>query len=163
VIRLLPLVFLLLGLVVLGCDTGTRPTPRTTNFGPGSGAVGTPPAQPPDDHGNDVSNPTVIQVGRGASGVIDYVGDKDWFAIDLVGGSRYDFLTVTQGDTVLHLVDANGSTVLADNDDEDQTTGKLNSLIASFMAPADGTYYLVVGQGSNNVGLPSYITGGIKK
>ncbi len=69
----------------------------------------------------------------------------DWLAVDLVAGQSYDLYTGgLEGatDTIITLFDA-AQTQLATNDDAD-ASGRRDSLIAGFVAPATATYYLAV-------------------
>jgi hypothetical protein len=69
--------------------------------------------------------------------------DPDWFRIEVQEGLVYTLRTTQLGpssDTYLYLYDGDGTTLLAANDDAD---GSLASRL-EWMAPADGTYYLLV-------------------
>jgi len=97
---------------------------------------------PPDDHGNSAAAATPAALGATLAGSIERAGDVDWFAFDAAAGRSYAFHTHlgTLADSVLSLVDRDGRTVLASNDD---SGGTLASAIA-WTAPAAGRYYLVV-------------------
>ncbi|MBF0272408.1 MAG: cadherin domain-containing protein, partial [Magnetococcales bacterium] len=84
-----------------------------------------------------------IALGSSVSGILDYIGDHDWYAVSLTAGSTYQFDLKgapfgdgTVGDTYLTLYNSNGS-ALAGNDDY----GSLNSMI-SYTIGTTGTYYL---------------------
>jgi hypothetical protein len=70
-------------------------------------------------------------------------GDPDWFRIEVQGGMVCTIRTTHLGpssDTYLYLYDADGTTLLAANDD---AYGSLASRL-DWTAPADGTYYIMV-------------------
>lgn len=72
-------------------------------------------------------------------GALSFVGDRDWVAVTLDGGSQYRISLdgVTLSDPYLRLYDANG-TLLAQNDDS--ASGTNSQLV--FTPPADGTFYI---------------------
>ena len=98
----------------------------------------------PDDHGNNAAGATLVSVGDTVSGAIQQNGDVDWFAFTATAGAIYRFETTlgTLADSHLSLVDQDGTTILEDNDDilwPDNLASR-----TTWMAPASGTYYLVV-------------------
>ncbi|MGG7567870.1 CARDB domain-containing protein [Rhodovulum sp. DZ06] len=50
-----------------------------------------------EDHGNDAGSATAGVLGAPVTGVVDYAGDVDVFAFDLVAGVRYDFQLLGDG------------------------------------------------------------------
>jgi len=96
-----------------------------------------------DDYGDSPSTAGRLTVNNSASGELGDPGDRDWFAIDLTAGVRYQFNL--QGDSLadpfLFLRDASSS--LIDYND-DKSTSSLDSQI-TFTAETSGTHYLDVG------------------
>ncbi len=106
---------------------------------------------PPDDHGGSAARATALSLSVAMPGAIGVAGDTDWFSFQTVAGKTYTLTTQlgTLYDSVLYLIDRNGSTVLAANDD-------YGSSFASrivWTAPASGAYYVAV------VGYGNYYTG----
>lgn len=94
-----------------------------------------------------------VERGDTASGVIGTADDLDYFAIELEAGTAVDFdvdarVNGSHLDPILVLVDVDGVTVLAHNDDADG----LDSRLRGFVIPATGRYYVVIldfyGEGS---------------
>jgi serralysin len=88
-----------------------------------------------------------VTVGGTATGVVNTLGDHDWFSVQLVAGQTYEFTLNGGGsgyDPYLRFRDANG-TLLRENDD----SNGLNSRIV-FTATTTGTYYLDVGAYNEN-------------
>ena len=91
-----------------------------------------------------------VEVGGSATGEIDYNGDRDWFAVDLVEGRFYqiDLKGLHTGDGTLNdpylrgVYDDNG-VLLYGTGDDDGGVGR-NSR-AFFIAPGDATYYVAAG------------------
>ena len=91
-----------------------------------------------------------VEVGGSATGEIDYNGDRDWFAVDLVEGRFYqiDLKGLPTGDGTLDdpylrgVYDDNG-VLLYGTGDDDGGVGR-NSR-AFFIAPGDATYYVAAG------------------
>lgn len=101
----------------------------------------TPPPPPPvDDHGNDAATATALTLGQPMNGNLEVGADVDYFQVDLAAGTNYELKTITQGDTMLRLYDAQGA-VLGENDDE--ATGVKSSKL-TYMPSAAATYYLAV-------------------
>ena len=74
---------------------------------------------PGDDHPDIIGGATELTVGRQDTGTIDVPGDQDWFQFDAEEGVVYE-LRARLGsieDTQLRLVDSDGRTELAFNDD----------------------------------------------
>jgi len=93
-----------------------------------------------DDFAADTSTTGTVPIGTSRSGVLELTADRDWFAIDLQMGRRYEFRLNSAGlaDPMLRLRNNTG-TELASNDDISSTN--FNSLI-SFTASSSGRYYL---------------------
>ncbi len=72
-----------------------------------------------DDHGNDSGTATAITMGTPTAGRIEAPGDKDWFQFNAVTGQNYvlEARGGTLADTTITLYRADGSSVLAYNDD----------------------------------------------
>ncbi len=99
---------------------------------------------PTDDHGNDAAHATSIpNDGTTIAGNIERGGDVDFFSFQAVQGATHLLSTSGLGagmDTVLTLFDANGTTVLREDDD---SGGNRASLI-TWNAPASARYFLRV-------------------
>ena len=95
-----------------------------------------------DDHGDSVSNATVITVGEAVEGAVDYPEDLDVFVFQAEVGQVYqiDVALGTLSDSAVGLTDAD-EWFLADNDNYGET---LASRIV-WKAPASGSYYAWVG------------------
>ena len=107
--------------------------PGTPGFNPGG----------IDDYGNSPSTTGRLAINTSTSGELEDVGDRDWFAVDLTAGTRYQFdLT---GDSLedpwLYL--RNTLSSLIDYND-DQSEASLDSQI-TFTAENSGIHYLDVG------------------
>ena len=89
------------------------------------------------------------------SGVLEKAGDHDWFRVELIAGKTYDFYlsflnkgSATVGDATLTLRNATGDVVTSNNNG-----GVGTNSIVHFPAPANGTYFLDIGElGNNNAG-----------
>ncbi|MCA0421974.1 MAG: M10 family metallopeptidase C-terminal domain-containing protein [Proteobacteria bacterium] len=84
-----------------------------------------------------------LTAGQSIQGTLTGSGDHDWYRVTLTAGQTYTFALSGTGtnnviDTFLRLYAADGTTVLADNDDG---LPNLNSLI-TYTATTSGTYYL---------------------
>ncbi|MFM7304894.1 MAG: PPC domain-containing protein [Alphaproteobacteria bacterium] len=107
---------------------------------PGQGTVDTVPG--------DTSTTVTLAIGGSLNGAVNFWGDRDWFAVDLVAGQRYSISLdgAAYGaygalfDPYLRLREASGNLVAQDDD----FGGTLNSLL-TFTALATGRYYLDVG------------------
>ncbi|MFM9938976.1 MAG: M10 family metallopeptidase C-terminal domain-containing protein [Hyphomicrobiaceae bacterium] len=83
-----------------------------------------------------------VSVGSSQSGVINVLGDQDWFRVDLVAGQKYAFTLTASGasaltDPFLRLLDGGGTELTFDDDG----AGNYNSRIV-YTATATGTYFL---------------------
>ena len=94
---------------------------------------------------------TQIQMVSGGdfTGTLEVAGDRDWVAITLEAGQRYQFDAFGSGgagveldDTYIRLYDASG-TLIAENDDI--TLGVNTDSRLGFTATTSGTYYVSVG------------------
>ncbi|MCB2067090.1 MAG: M10 family metallopeptidase C-terminal domain-containing protein, partial [Erythrobacter sp.] len=113
----------------------------------------------PDTPANTSTTLTVTVDGAAVSDVLEVNGDHDWFAVTLVAGQTYTFLTQsttgtnnTSTDTTLALRDAAGH-LIAFNDDYDNPPGQFSRI--TFTATTSGTYYLDVG-GYNDADTGGY-------
>jgi serralysin len=88
-----------------------------------------------------------IAIGGSRTGVINSLGDHDYFSVQLVAGQSYVFVLDGSGalDAYLNLRSSTG-TIIASNDDGG---GNLDSRI-TFTATTSGTYYLDAGAYNNN-------------
>lgn len=106
---------------------------------------------PSDPVPADISTEESVVVGdEGVEGRIDYSGDRDWFAVELVGGTRYDVNlkgSVTNDGTlrdpkIYGIHDSEGTRLEKTANDDGGT--RLNAL-KTFLAPESGTYYISAG------------------
>jgi hypothetical protein len=100
---------------------------------------------PPDDYAGNPGTTGVLTVGPSGTGTIDYAGDTDWFAINLMAGNTYSFGLFgagsgsgSLGDPFLRLLDGSGTELSGDDDGG----AGLDARISGFIAPYSGTYYL---------------------
>ncbi len=93
---------------------------------------------------------TSLSLASPVNGLLDTVGDHDWYRVTLVAGQTYsitvdsaaDALTDTPlVDSYLRLRSSSGTVVIAEDDDGGQ--GLMSQII--FTAPSTGTYYVDVG------------------
>ncbi len=89
--------------------------------------------------GNTTSTYT-LAIGGSETGVINSVGDHDWFKVSLVAGQSYVFTMNGAEDAYLELYNQSG-TLLAFDDDGATAIGSLNSVLR-FTATTTGTYFL---------------------
>jgi len=119
---------------------------------------------PNDDHANGATGATQVGLSAVAQGTIEVAGDVDAFAVNLRANLDYSFATVITGamDTTLTLIDTDGVTQLAQNDD--RAAGDPSSWI-DYTAAQDGTYYLIVAhadpQGTGDYGFMPALAGGV--
>jgi serralysin len=104
-----------------------------------------------DAAGNTTTTYT-LTVGQTAQGQLSASTDHDWYRVDLVAGQTYSFAITGTGtdnaiDTYLRLYAANGTTLLAENDDG---LPNLNSAF-TYTATTTGTFYI---DASNYQGPP---------
>lgn len=96
--------------------------------------------------GNATTTASLTVGGPTVNGVLDAVGDHDWYRVDLVAGQSYVLRTNATGgandpDTFIRIFGTNGTTQLAENDDGGG--GTYSSI--RFTPTTSGTYYLDVG------------------
>ena len=96
-----------------------------------------------DDYGDSPSSAGLLTVNNTTSGELEDVGDRDWFAVDLTAGVRYQFdlSGASLEDPFLYL--RNASSSLVDYNDDKLFTS-LDSQI-TFTAETSGIHYLDVG------------------
>ena len=103
-----------------------------------------------DDFSDDTSTTGTVSVGNSATGVVDYIDDRDWFAveleadvtyrIDVTGATRATLFTT---DPEMHGVhDSTGAFIPGTADDNG---GPYNASRSLFTPDAAGTYYLSAG------------------
>jgi len=92
---------------------------------------------------------TITVDGPVVDDTLENPGDHDWFAVTLVAGQTYTFVTASisgtndySTDTTLALRDPSGH-LIAFNDDYDNPPGQMSKI--TFTATTSGTYYLDVG------------------
>src|SRR5688572_4512155 len=107
-----------------------------------------------DDHGDAASTASPLALGARASGRISPEGDLDWFKLNASAGVDYVAETSSPApmDTTLRLVDRDGRTVLAF--DDDSGGGRASRL--AWRAARTGTYYLVVAHYDDQAGTGGY-------
>ena len=103
-----------------------------------------------DDHANEIDDATPIQVGQSAAGNLDYNGDIDYFSFTARSGQIYqiDVALGTLGDSVMALLDADPSWVLAENDDY----GDSYASRIIWEATESGDYFIAVGAWGSDTG-----------
>lgn len=94
---------------------------------------------------SDLSTTSNIGVGQSVTGVLEVLGDRDWYRLSLTAGQavRIDltaFGTSGVADTYLRVRDASGN-LLYENDD---VSGGQNSALA-FAAPSSGNFFVEIG------------------
>ena len=111
-----------------------------------------------DDHPAAPDSGAVVAVDGSVTGVVDYGGDVDWFAVQLVAGRHYrinlEGTSTGQGsleDPRLNgMFDAAGNPVEGAGSDDDGGEG-YNSHLA-FSAPGTATYYIAAGAHAAHTG-----------
>jgi hypothetical protein len=112
------------------------------------------------DIAGDRSTTAGLTVGGSATSTLDFNGDHDWFAINLVAGQQvtvtiYGTLSSTDSvlvDPLLNIYDSSGQLILTDDDIKD---GVNRNSELTITPAASGTYYIDVG-GFNNTYTGSY-------
>jgi Ca2+-binding RTX toxin-like protein len=113
---------------------------------------GAPPGSGPDDFADSFTDTThpfgQLAVGAPFAGMLQAIGDRDWFKVQLNAGTDYvinltgqDGKGGTLDDPILTLHDANGASI-AVNDDADFTTVDSRLVVHPV---ASGSFYLEVG------------------
>jgi len=105
-----------------------------------------------DDYAANTGTTGFVATGGSATGHIETVGDRDWFAVNLTAGQAYSFAlnaaaSNSLSDPYLSLYNSAGA-LLGYNDDGG---GNLNSLL-HYTATTGGTYYLEARAYSSGVG-----------
>lgn len=111
-----------------------------------------------DDHPAAVATGAVVEAGGSHSGMVDYAGDADWFAVTLVAGGHYridlEGTSTGQGsleDPYLHgIYDADGNPVEGTGENDDGGEGYNARL--EFIAPETATYYVAAGAHAMHTG-----------
>ena len=104
-----------------------------------------------DDYPDHASTTGTVAVGGSATGEIDYVDDRDWFAVELEAGRvyRFDLEGSASGDVdalsdpYLRGIHASNGAVIAGTVDDDGGAGK-NSQV-TFAPTASGTHHVSAG------------------
>ncbi|MEM7316474.1 MAG: M36 family metallopeptidase, partial [Planctomycetota bacterium] len=101
-----------------------------------------------DDHGNDASTATVVELDSVTQGELEQIADSDWFAITIPEGIGVILETTVMPtpDTTLTVYDSDGITQLAFDDDGGDGIGSR----IEFSPPIAGTYFAVVRGFANN-------------
>ncbi|MEP3422186.1 MAG: M10 family metallopeptidase C-terminal domain-containing protein, partial [Erythrobacter sp.] len=117
-----------------------------SGFGTAAGRYVISSSRPVDDAvAADATTTGELTIGDPATAAqLEETGDRDWYAVTLQAGERYEFVTSSTGglndvDTTLTLRTASGD-VVAYNDD---STGTYSAI--RFTATSSGTFYLDVG------------------
>ena len=95
-----------------------------------------------DDHRNNAARATLVDVPSVTNGDIEIADDVDWFQMVLSGGTEYVFETSlgTLPDSVLSIYDADGNTLLVQDDD----SGSGFASRIEWIPPALGRYFIEV-------------------
>jgi Ca2+-binding RTX toxin-like protein len=104
-----------------------------------AGLAATPPDVP-----EDVTTTATIAIGTTMDGVLDPLGDRDWFRVELVAGERYVFTINPTGsgditDSILRFYDGAG-TLIGMNDDANGSFSRF-----TYRATTTGSHYVSVG------------------
>ena len=91
-----------------------------------------------DDHGSSISNATVININTSTTGVIDFGGDNDYFALTITSNGTLTIDTTSGIDTYGYLLNSSGSTIISDDDSGANTNFRIQRLISA------GSYYVRV-------------------
>ena len=101
-----------------------------------------------DDYPSDIGTSGTVTVGDEATGEVEYPGDRDWFAVELVAGDTYRIdlkgaSTIDGGslrDPYLHGIYDADSELIDGTSDNDSGAGKNSQLY--FTAETSGTHYV---------------------
>ena len=111
----------------------------------------------PDDYSADIQTTGVVAVGGIATGTIDGVGDRDWFAVELVAGRTYTIDLRgsptddgTLSDPYLRGIHDAGGTLIAGTTNDDGGEGYNSRL--TFTATESRAYYIAAGAYSGRQG-----------
>jgi hypothetical protein len=102
----------------------------------------------PDLVPGSISSTETIAIGSGVEVSIDTLGDRDWYRVNLTAGVTYTIQTSSNGsgtDAFLNLRNADGTIILASDDDSGDS---VNSLI-TFTATTTGVYFIDAGTYNN--------------
>ena len=114
---------------------------------------------PGDDYSAFSTGATgTVAVDGSAAGKVDYVGDEDWFAVELVADREYQIhiegsLTgqgALRDPTLYGIHDSDGNLIAGTGDDGG--TGKRPNSRLEFTAPESGTYYIAAGAHDEDTG-----------
>ena len=77
------------------------------------------PVSDPDDYGNTPDSSGSFALGSSLQGELETIGDRDWFAINVVAGNSYEFTLIGNSltDPYLRLFDSKGA-IISSNDDD---------------------------------------------
>ena len=110
-----------------------------------------------DDYPADMGSAGTVAVGGSATGAVDYAGDEDWFAVELVAGRQYRIHlegSATHGDALedpfLYGIHDSDGNLLAGTGNDDAGAGH-NSRV-DVIAPESGTYYIAAGAHHAHIG-----------
>ena len=96
-----------------------------------------------DDYTSSTSTSGRLTINKSTTGVIENVGDKDWFAVSLTAGTAYKFnlntLNSGLGDPMLKLYSSSGLLLQTDDD-----SGPFLNSELTYTATVTGTYFLEV-------------------
>jgi hypothetical protein len=97
------------------------------------------PIDSSDDHGDTPAEATPLPFPSGMVALIEYIGDADWFRVDVTAGVAYTFRTdlLSLADSRLRLTTASGAAGIAENDDVVPGTDLSSRIVwtASFTGP----------------------------
>lgn len=126
------------GRLYVAVSAGTIFTPNTGSYRLSASTV-----EVVDDYAGSSATTGVVAVGGSVTGNLEVLGDSDWFAADLVAGTRYivslsgrDGGAGTLLDPLLQMRDSAGNLL---REDDDSGVGSGSEL--SFVATATGRYY----------------------
>ena len=94
-----------------------------------------------------------VEVGGSARGEIDYIGDRDWFAVELMAGNTYRFdqehpPNVLYDPILRGIHDADGNFIAGTKD----SSGSLGDSRVFFTPEDTGTYYVAAGAAADTTG-----------
>ncbi len=105
--------------------------------------------------GTSVTTAALVVGGAGVSGMIDYVGDQDWWRVNLVSGTAYRFnMNAASGSWLnsgLRLLDANGRALANDDWGSSVSPSPVNAQI-TYTATYSGEYFLSAQSDANTRG-----------
>ncbi|MBL8309975.1 MAG: matrixin family metalloprotease [Burkholderiales bacterium] len=106
-----------------------------------------------DDHGDSAIASTMLQPNGSIAGVIGVIGDADWFGVTTPSSGTLTIRSTGSTDVAATLYAADGTTVLAYNDDDPAPNFRVSRVLAA------GTYFLKVNHYANsNVGVYGVIS-----